>query len=235
MKKYLLFLVSAMVLFATQAFALPALQLGPGTGDPEWTFDPVEETWVFNGDQTTVNAYANATRDAGGNGGYAWLPGDADLYAYLVVSAMPQSDVLDGDVFDITVSNAVLDTFGWGTPPLSDANSLAPHGIYQTYFEIYEFQFDGAIGEISNVQPGNVGTGQGYTESFDITFNGSSLLDFAGLHFDLFTFDGNGQVFSFAPFSHDAAMKVPEPGTLGLVLVSFIIFGLIRRRMLSNI
>jgi hypothetical protein len=228
--------------FGSTAFALPSLQLGPTAGAPGWTYDEGSETWVFSGaENATANlsAFANATQANGGNGAFAWdAAGDAARWAYLVVSAVPKLGEGDGDAFDINVTGATFLTSGFGNPPLEDTNDLAPHGIFDTYFEIYKFRFDGAIVDIENTEPPGGDPGKGYAEAFGIDIN--SLLDgVTGLHFDLFTVKGNGVytpngptdrtlVLANAPFSHDAEWTpddpddpddpdVPAPGTLLLM------------------
>ena len=54
------------------------------------------------------------------------------------------------DGFNVSIDNgagnlAIFDS-GVGQPPVEDANSIGPHGIFDTYFEIYQFDFDGAFG-----------------------------------------------------------------------------------------
>jgi len=239
--------------FSSTAFSIPALQLGPTgypTLSPDWNYDTGEESWVFTGSEgssATLSAYANATKDDGGNGKFAWeANGTAAKWAYLVVAAVPGLGGSTGDNFDISVTGANFLTSGYGNPPVEDTNSLAPHGIFDTYFEIYRFRFDGAVGTIFDTQPPSAGSGAGYTEAFEIVIN-SMLDDVTALHFDLFTVSGNGVytpggpinkdlVQAFAPFSHDAEWipeevpdppppppPVPAPGTvllLGLGLAS---------------
>ncbi|MCP4398746.1 MAG: PEP-CTERM sorting domain-containing protein [bacterium] len=205
------------------AHALPALQLGDG-GIGDWVYDTSTQTWVTSSDSFKLDAYANA--DGRRNGDYAWDgDGAATQHAYLVVSAMPQTTDDGTDSFDVSIANdggaLSLLTSGYGTPPINDPNSIPGHGIFDTYFEIYEFQFDGEKGTISDTQPGQTGTGQGYTETFDIDIN--SLVDgITGVHFDLLTVSGDGiydpsspddnkLVNAVAPFSHDAE-AVPGPG-----------------------
>jgi len=173
------------------------------------------------------------------------------LNGYLTVATMPNLGNVDG--FDISISNdsTALSMFasGYGSPPIQDSNSLQPHGIFDTYYEVYEFQFDGAIGAIGNTQPGSTGTGDGYTEAFDITVS-SLLNDASGVHFDLFTVSGGKWdpndpetdkflVESFAPFSHDAEWvsdtpppptAVPEPGSLILLGIGLAGFSFVRRK-----
>lgn len=218
--------------FAGAASALPALQLGPGSGS--WSYE--DETWVGDpsGGAVELAAYANAQ---GGSGAYAWDPaGSTTQTAYLVFSAIPTTT---SDSFNITVQNdgvaLAIYTSGLGTPPLSGANGLINHGgFFPTYFEIYEFNFDGGAGLISNTQPGDPGTGLGYTELFTITLN--SLVG-DGVHVDLFTVEGSGilsltgtsPMKKVAPFSHDATIT-PEPSAALVFVTGFLVVGLAIRR-----
>lgn len=234
-------LALAAILVAGTASALPALQLGPDPDNPgDWTYDTTTGTWVYVGSGSPtpeLYAYANAPADDGGDGDWAWDfdLGEQPLTAYLVVSAVPKTGDAT-DVFDVTLTgdggSLTLVESGWGAPPLADTNSLAPHGIFDTYYEIYEFVFDGSQVTIGNTQPGDTGSGVGYVESFEISF---ALLDpsITGIHFDLFTVEGDGtdlsrDVMAFAPFSHDAT--VPEPGTLSLLGGGLLAAGLMSRR-----
>jgi len=219
---------------STSAIAVPTLQLGSsGSG---WNYDSTDQTWVTTDENFTLAAYANATD---GGGSYAWEDLGTSQTAYLVVAAAPKTDKFDGDVFDVTVNNdggaLSLLTSGWGNPPLEDQDSLSPHGIYNTYFEIYAFNFDGLSQTIYDTQPGTTGSGNGFEEIFDISIN-SMASTISGIHMDLFTTSGNGSydpliqeldrflVQSFAPLSsHDAeatpTSEVPVPAT-------FLLFGL---------
>ena len=177
--------------WAASANALPSLQLGPGDGPWNYCTDTClagNDTWelLASDDPITfeLNAYANALAIDGGNGDYAWDSTSTPQYAYLVVAAIPS---LGTDPFDdVTVVNVGGDitmlTSGFGTPPVEDPNSLPGHGIFDTYFEIYKFEFDGMFGTIFNTEPGEIGSGQGFTELFEITIN---MVDesVAGLHF----------------------------------------------------
>lgn len=221
------------------AYAIPALQIGPGAvGD--WSYDGGTETWVTSSDPFSLNAVANSDT-AGANGAYAWDPaGSSAQIGYLILALAPAADVADG--FDVTVSNdggalSIYDS-GFGTPPEEDPNSIPGHGIYDTYYEIYQFNFDGPLTTISDIQPGGSGSGDGYIEAFDIAIN-SLAPGATGIHFDLFTVTGDGildlgsssrdTVNRFAPFSHDGeyVKVVPVPAAIwlfGTALIGFIGF-----------
>ena len=133
-------------------------------------------------------------------------------------------------------------TSGFGNPPANDPNSLAGHDVFATYYEVYAFDFDGILELIGNTQPGDSGSGQGYTESIMVQIN-SLFEGVDGVHFDLFTVNGVGiwdpysgddkkLVYAFAPFSHDAEF-VPEPATAALLLLGLLGFCFARRRQNS--
>ncbi|MCA9102205.1 MAG: choice-of-anchor N protein [Planctomycetales bacterium] len=234
--KYLSTALFALTLSVTPAFALPVLQLGPGEGG--WAYNTTSATWDTSSSSFSLFAYANSDTP-GANGAFAWdAAGADDLYAYLVVSATP---MVGADLFDVNVVNdgGALSLFaaGYGAPPIQDGNSLPPHDIFDTYFKIYQFQFDSPVGTITNTEPGGSGSGDGYAEEFHITVNSLSG-PLTGLHFDLFVASGDGTfdptaaensnkslVSAFAPFSHDAQCtpvntpNVPEPNSLALLAI----------------
>jgi hypothetical protein len=157
--------------------------------------------------------------------------------AYVVFGAVPMTM---SDTFTIAPSGdsgaLILVESGFGAPPFSDPNSLAPHGIFDTYVEVYRVDFDGLPTTIFNTQPGN-GTDStaGYIEFLDI--NLTALTD--GLHIDLFrcstgTVEDNDcmidQGTDFAPFSHDASY-VPVPAAVWLFGSGLVgLAGIARRR-----
>jgi hypothetical protein len=249
------------LLWAAGAQAIPSLQLG---GDTSTGWEYTSETWVYTGSTESFDISATANAE-GESGGYAWdTLGAETQYAYLVVAAVPQLTDTSVDYFDVSVSDGdstlTMVSSGIGSPPLEDTNSLSPHGIFDTYFEIYEFQFD--VDDetmISDTQPGETGTGNGFEELLDITINSLDAAA-AGVHFDLFTTTG-GQwtpsltldpgirmlqrrgaagtgnkwlVNAVAPYSHDAGtccgMNLSEPGTLGMMLIGMIGVGASRVR-----
>ena len=128
-----------------------------GPDGPGRSYDFGTGTWIgSSGNPYSLNAYAYANSNTvGANGDFAWEgAGAASRYAYLVLSAVPK---LGFDAFDVTVENDAgtlgIAASGVGAPPVTDTNSLAPHGIFNTYFELYEFQFDGALTTISDTEP----------------------------------------------------------------------------------
>lgn len=227
MRKLALSIVLSLA-YSVSAYALPALQIGNGDMG-NWEWEAGTQTWATDSSSFSVNTFANAL-DARGQ--YAWDSADSTRTAYLVFAAAPMTADA-ADVFDIGLSGTSALTFvesGYGAGLLTDPNSLAPHGIYDTYYEVYSFNFDEAIQEIYNVQPGSTTeTGPGYAESFNVDV---LRLDegVTGIHMDLYTMDANGQVASFAPFSHDAEYNVPEPSTLVLLGAGLLLLSATKRR-----
>ena len=195
--------------------AVPSLQIGDADGGVCDSYDS------FSDDCLVGELFSVTSSEAGA--------------AYLVFGAVPK---VNTDTFTLAPSGdsgaLSLVQSGFGSPPLEDPNSLAPHGIFETYFEVYRFDFDNTATTIFNTEPGNPGdSALGYIEYMDM--NLSSLTD--GLHIDLFRCStgsveaGDCMIKSgqdFAPFSHDATYVVPVPaavwlfgsGLLGLVAVS---------------
>lgn len=197
MKKILIALACSLWAFGAQA--VNVLQIGPD-GSTGGSYNNTTDTWEFSGSGSfSFNAYN--------------LEGGM---AYLVFAAVPQTT---DDLFDITVSDdsGALSLFwsGYGTPPVTDPNKLAPHGIYSTWSEVYAINFDGPLVQVCDTQPGQTGCTDGYAENVTVAIN--DLLDgLTGIHIDLFTIDGQGQVTHFAPNSHDGEYLVPVPAAVWL-------------------
>ena len=190
----------ALALFASSAMAVPSLQIGDADGGVCDSYNTSLEDCIV-GDQFTVTSL-----EAGAG--------------YVVFGAVP---MIMTDTFSIAPSGdsgaLSLVQSGFGTPPFEDTNSLAPHGIFDTYVEVYAVNFDTA-GTVFNTQPGPGDSAPGYIESIDL--NLLSLTD--GLHIDLFRCSSGSveggdcmvmQGTDFAPFSHDATY-VPVPATVWL-------------------
>ncbi|MEN8106513.1 MAG: choice-of-anchor N protein [Pseudomonadota bacterium] len=205
--------IASSALFASSAMAIPSLQIGDADGGTCNVYDITAEDCIVGGQFTVTSLEA----------------GDA----YLVFGAVPQtmSDTFTIDPMIGGASLTLVDS-GYGDPPFEDTNSLPPHGIFDTWVEVYALTFDSAA-TVYNTQPGNEGdSAPGYIETIDLYL--TALTD--GLHIDLFrcTFgsvEGNNcrirNGTDFAPFSHDATF-VPVPtavwlfgsGLLGLVAVA---------------
>ncbi len=200
---------------AQPASAIPTLQLDIGGG----VYVAGEEETIFaTGDIFTL---------------YALLMTDGndltDTY-FVSVALRPATNPPGADagsfVFDTSDVNVTADMV-YGVPPFDayiafDPKDLARHGIFETYFTEFSFQFDGKTCAPYNVQdhPGTgpqTGTGM-YWMSFLVDTSGLS----AGysIHFDLYNArikDGDTDIDLFAPFSHDANSRVPEPSTMLLL------------------
>ena len=221
-------LIVPAALFASSAMAVPVLQIGPTAGDAGAFYGTCDtggdpNTWCLGTD--AFNIYL---LDSPNN-----LPDvDNNDTVFLAFSAIPKSTNAT-DVFDISPQDGNGTTLtiaesGLGAPPASDPNDLAPHGIFDTYFEVYALADPTAwtATTVPDTQPGQTGTAPGFVQT--INMNVASMVA-EGIHVDAFIC-GEGEslsgctVRSFAPFSHDATY-VPVPpavwlfgsGLLGLV------------------
>lgn len=259
MKKRLAFalaLFAGTLLFHGRSYAIPTLQLDILGG----TYDTTTQTIVSNGSSFTLYAYLITN---------SWNT-TADTYyisAAVVPKTGPTGAVL-GSFSLGTADIAVTADMTYGVAPLEevtslqgwDSGDLCKHGIYETYFEEFEFSFNTSSGtgsgttdngDIYGYTTGTSGqyntqtstglgpqTGTGmYYASF--TVDTSSLADGTEIHFDLYntklkTRTMDVDVTQFAPFSHDAeSSSVPEPGTLVLLGTGLLGLALIRRNKLA--
>jgi len=240
MKAVKLLLISLFFAYSSAAMALPSLQLGPDASNPgDWSYDSVNETWVVNDGPFNLNVYALDS---------AWDSSITSGFAYLIAAAVP-STADDTDAFDISVTDGSKVAYGFGAPPIEDTNTPAPHNVYDTYYEVYEFEFDRSVsGWIGNTQTGTTDEALGYSYSFDIDVI-SLAAGVEGVHFDLFTVtpaqwvpnsgvDDKKLVYAIAPFSHDAeyceincAHDVPEPTMVGLLAMGLLALAVARRNI----
>lgn len=196
--------------------AVSVLQLGPDD-EASATYNVATETWGY-------------TETESGFSFNAYNLGEDSMKAFLVFASFPESVV---DNFEISVKdsmgvNLALYSQGYGTPPFEDPNSLASHGIYDTWSEVYEIVFDDSAVIVPDTQPGEGGFAVGYVETIfvDVLVTEPSLSD---IHVDMFTanFDAEKDrniVTGFAPFSHDGqlilggspAPTVPAPAAAWL-------------------
>lgn len=237
----------------SSALAIPVLELDIGDGyyllDSD---DPDDGTIVASDTSFTLFALLNPNSPKNDkNISTADLLND--MY-YLSVALLPrQADQgtlsvgtyqIDGPDFlqDGTPTNidGVYDVTGdmeYGTPPLgssvSDPNVVAPHGVFETYFMEFCFQFDSANNVAtynSQDNPGGINlssSGNAYYASFDIDTSGIPYPYV--LHFDLYSHD------YVAPYSHDAQSPVPEPSTIFLFGAGLIYFASRRKKFAFRI
>ena len=227
--------VCMLLLFGGAANAVPTLQLDIGGGH------------YVGGDEQTIFSSGPVFNL------YAYLiPGGSSTLGstyYISAALVPQTGPTGGNYgsfnfngYNVDVTNDMI----YGVPPLEtalggaekDSGDLAPHGIFETYFTEYEFKFD--AGHQSGIYNTQDQAGQGpiagsgmYYQMFSIDTSG--LVGDYAIHFDLYNEKyyslrigsnpvGDIDVNDFAPFSHDAQSKVPEPGTLllfGIGLIGF--------------
>lgn len=236
-----MFLVVALInlTIIPKVFAIPTLQLDIADGTYNST--------------TSVNSITSAqTIIAPGNPFtlYAYLiPNDrntlADSY-YISMALVPQLTPPGGNLgsftFNTTTVNVTSDMI-YGVPPLEtylgniatfDPGDLSQHGIFNTYFYEYEFQFgssqitpyDTQDRAISGGSISTSGSGMYYVA---LTVNTASLDPRYVIHFDLYNTalarrsKTDLDVTQFAPFSHDAeSMPVPEPHTILFLGIGFL-------------
>ena len=209
MKKILILSSVMIFLWSGLAFAVPQLQLDIGGG----VYDPVTETVIATGSPFTLYAILTLGEKTGID----------DEYRIIMAlnPAVTSATDLGTFTFDGTTYNVTADMI-FGVPPVPEhGNGFLPsHGIYDTYYLEYTFNFNASdevgtydtqleTGDFSNYYPG---TGSYYAA---FTVDASGLVDPYNIHFDL----ANDE--TFAPFSHDAQTgpnaPIPEPATMLLL------------------
>lgn len=207
--------------------AQPTLQLDIEGG----TYDLTTETIVASTDPFTLYALL--------------LPDNSntldDTY-YISAAVTPQTGPAGADLGSFTFNGATIDVTAdmvYGIPPIeavlaADPGDLPSHGMYETYYSEFAFQFSSANTSVPYNSQDNAGAGpSGSGDMYYVAFTVNTSLLAAGnaIHFDLYNseaLNGDIDVTKNAPFSHDAESgvsdgngggngHVPEPGVLSML------------------
>lgn len=215
----------------TSSYAYPTLQLDIMGG----TYDPITETIISPGTKFTLIALLEENKSNFITDTYyisaALAPkrdeaGSVGSFSFNGIEKVATRDM----VYGTPPLETIVDTQGW------DKGDLPSHGIFDTYFAEFGFQFSPL--NRATAYDTAVKTGYGLTPNplgsmYYATFNidTSRLNQEYVLHFDLYNTklksDGDIDITQFAPFSHDAqSVPVPEAATifsLGIGLAGFLL------------
>ena len=198
-------IAAPITLFASSVMAIPSLQIGDADGGACNAYDITEEDCLVGGTFTVTSLELGT--------------------AYVVFAASSPASTTDTFTIDPMIDGVSLDLVadGYGAPPIDDVTDgdLPSHGIYDTWFEVYELTFEpGDAATVYNTQPGNEGdSAAGYIKTIDMYLTDLT----GGLHIDLFRCSSGsieGRLCRIsggdkAPFSHDATY-VPVPAAVWL-------------------
>lgn len=223
-------------------FAEPYLMLD---AHPSEYVGPPEESIVITDPVFTLYALVNSES---GNAPDAFaedpvIVEDVGLF-YISAAIVPSMDETDPPLdlgsftFDGELINVVSD-MDYGSPPINAVltpEQIAAHGIYNTYFEVFDFELDlskKAILYDSMVTPdGLVPDSEGTLYYMDFNVDVSDLAPGYEVHFDLFTQNLDGSIKQFAPFSHDAVTPTPGALLLGSIGIGMVIARCRKRKTL---
>lgn len=219
--------------FGISSYATPMLQLDIIGGHYNLLggADGSEDTTVTNDSNFTLLALLTGHGQTD--------PVLEDYYVSLAITPLTSESLsFDAGSFDLGLNTYHVNdtTMMYGTPA---DGTFAPHGIYDSYFMEFLFDFDPADTTTTYNAEDDAG-GVLFDESGSGSFFKKFNFDVSGLsssyevHFDLYSKEEDGSVYRFAPLSHDAEYKrVPEPVTIALLGLGLVSFGVIRRRRQS--
>jgi hypothetical protein len=208
---------------ARPASAIPLLQLEVSNG----VYDTVDEDTVATTNAFTLYAYLTPPNNASAADINKLLGQTFYISAAISPKVSATNPNLGSFSFNGTTVNATSD-MAYGTPPMPStfSDDIAGHGIYETYFKEFSFQFLAAntsaaydvesATQFDAPQPLSPGNKTMYYAAFNVDI--SALNPTKQLHFDLYTVSTDKKGTKYlekAPFSHDASsgMHAPEPGT----------------------
>jgi hypothetical protein len=239
-------LVGTLSLSSSPSWAIPQLQLyfDPAT-NPGAAYDPVDQGWGTVASPMTLTAF---------------MQGLDTSHTFRVFISLPDRPIGSdpNGLISLTITEPTAEGF-LGTPgPWVFGNpGLPPHGIFDTWYTYFDFNFLDPDNNFSvfNVEPssgGSVsGTVGGFRDDFRIGASGPGSNAF--YHFDLVdvnSFNANqGRFSDSAPPSHDAQGNLqggppqgnptatPEPSTMVLIFVGMVAYLLVgtRRRKLAAV
>lgn len=226
---------AALALAAGSAHAVQSLQLDIG---PTRSYDAASQTIVSTSDIFTLYALLDPN----------WANTLDDSY-FISAALVPQTAQPGGDYgtfrFNGTEVRVTAD-MDYGIPPmeayfLPDPGDLTSHGIFNTYYTEFGFQFDPSDmtrkydSRTRALEPGSF-----YYAAFQVDVSG--LMEGYRIHFDLYntkvgnSYAGDVDIEWKALYSYDAESgrsPVPEPASMMLMgsgLVGLASYGLRRRR-----
>jgi len=211
-KAFKIFIFLGLILFVSNAYAFPTLQINLPSGWYVEDFDgdpsvdgPFDEGMLIKDSSFTLQAFYQANSDPSISSktfylSYAILNDDG--------SRLNSSDL---PLTSIGVNGVTVNSWIYGTPDV-----LNPHGVFPTYYNTTAFNYapsDYTSNGIFNVEDGESGK-KGYIYNFDIDiFN---IPGDRAIVFDLYTYDLDKKIVA-APFSHNASYHTPEPASLSLL------------------
>jgi len=235
---------------AGTARAVPALQLDIVGG----VYDQATETVVASGSSFTLLALATPN----GSTSAADILNETYYISAAIVPPVAQDPGFNAGSFQINgvTIHATEANMTYGTPPTEDSHSpnLPGHGIYDSYYFEFAFQFSAADTTTTYNSEDNAG-GALFDEAGAGSFFLALEIDVSGLasgrllHFDLYNTkvkkNGDITIDDFAPFSHDAesvlpptppgpvpdtGTDIPEPASLAVFLSGLAAAFRLRRR-----